>query len=80
MIIEAIGSKEPVDVTGAGDTVIAAYSLGLASGFNYADAAKVANHAGGIAVMKKGTAVVTLSELVESLAHNASTLASIQAK
>lgn len=65
--IEAVGSTEPVDVTGAGDTVIAAYALALASGLNFADAAQAANHAGGIVVMKKGTASVGLSELLESL-------------
>jgi D-glycero-beta-D-manno-heptose-7-phosphate kinase len=68
--IEAVGSKQPVDVTGAGDTVIAAYSLGLASGFGHADAASVANHAGGIVVMKKGTATVTMVELVDSIRLN----------
>jgi rfaE bifunctional protein kinase chain/domain len=63
----AIGGSEPVDVTGAGDTVIAAYSLGLASGLSFGDAATIANHAGGIVVMKKGTASVTPVELVTSL-------------
>ncbi len=65
--IDAVGSAEPVDVTGAGDTVIATYSLGLASGLTFADAAKIANHAGGIVVMKKGTASVNVAELLESL-------------
>ncbi len=65
--IDAVGSPEPVDVTGAGDTVIAAFALGLASGMNFADAAKVANHAGGIVVMKKRTATVTSEELLTSL-------------
>jgi rfaE bifunctional protein kinase chain/domain len=63
----AIGSTEPVDVTGAGDTVIAAYSLGLASGLTPTEAATVANHAGGIVVMKKGTATADAAELIESL-------------
>jgi rfaE bifunctional protein kinase chain/domain len=63
----AVGAKEPVDVTGAGDTVIAAYALGLASGLNFSDAAAVANHAGGIVVMKKGTASVNFDELLASL-------------
>ncbi len=63
----AVGAKEPVDVTGAGDTVIAAYALGLAAGLNFADAANLANHAGGIVVMKKGTASVSFSELFNSL-------------
>jgi D-glycero-beta-D-manno-heptose-7-phosphate kinase len=70
--LEAVGPKEPVDVTGAGDTVIAAYALGLAAGLGFADAARIANHAGGIVVMKKGTAVVTLDELCESLIAGAS--------
>ncbi|MBK6587533.1 MAG: hypothetical protein IPG22_04355 [Acidobacteria bacterium] len=65
--IDVVGSTEPVDVTGAGDTVIAAYALGLASGLSFADAANIANHAGGLVVMKKGTASVTADELLESL-------------
>ncbi|MFV0389713.1 MAG: bifunctional heptose 7-phosphate kinase/heptose 1-phosphate adenyltransferase [Pyrinomonadaceae bacterium] len=62
-----VGSNEPVDVTGAGDTVIAAFSLALASGLSFADAAEIANHAGGIVVMKEGTACVTFEELAASL-------------
>ncbi len=65
--IKVIGSEEPVDVTGAGDTVIATFALALASGLNFADAAHAANHAGGIVVMKKGTAAVGLDELLISL-------------
>jgi rfaE bifunctional protein kinase chain/domain len=65
--LEAVGSKEPVDVTGAGDTVIGAFALGLASGLSFFDAASVANHAGGIVVMKRGTASVTAAELLASL-------------
>jgi rfaE bifunctional protein kinase chain/domain len=64
--LEAIGAKEPIDVTGAGDTVIAAYALGLASGLTFAEAAEIANHAGGIVVMKKGTASITTDELLSS--------------
>lgn len=67
MRIEAVGGLEPVDVTGAGDTVIAVYSLGLASGLSFADAARVANHAGGLVVMKKGTASISMAELLESM-------------
>jgi rfaE bifunctional protein kinase chain/domain len=63
----AVGSREPVDVTGAGDTVIAAYALGLAAGLSFADSATVANHAGGIVVMKKGTAVASADELLASI-------------
>ncbi len=65
--IEAIGAKEPIDVTGAGDTVIAVYALGLACGLSFAESANLANHAGGIVVMKKGTASVTVDELTASL-------------
>ena len=76
----AVGSSEPVDVTGAGDTVIAAYALGLASGLSFADAARVANHAGGIVVMKKGTASATAAELLESLGKNEASLVSTRAR
>ena len=65
--LEAVGSKEPVDVTGAGDTVIAAYALGLACGLSFIESANLANHAGGIVVMKKGTASVSADELVNSV-------------
>lgn len=68
--IDAVGSKEPVDVTGAGDTVIAAYALGLASGLGYADSASLANHAGSVVVMKKGTASVSAQELTASIRAN----------
>lgn len=67
---EAIGGKEPVDVTGAGDTVIATYALALASGLGFAESANLANHAGGIVVMKKGTAAVGGDELIASLEKN----------
>lgn len=76
--IDVSGSTEPVDVTGAGDTVIAAYSLGLASGLSFADAAAVANHAGGVVVMKKGTASVSMDELLAALNGDAEALASKQ--
>jgi bifunctional ADP-heptose synthase (sugar kinase/adenylyltransferase) len=65
--LQAVGAKEPIDVTGAGDTVIAAYSVGLASGLDFPEAAELANHAGGIVVMKKATASVTVSELLASI-------------
>ena len=67
--MEAVGAREAVDVTGAGDTVIAAYALALASGASYRDAARLANHAGGIVVMKRGTACVRLEELLASVSH-----------
>jgi D-glycero-beta-D-manno-heptose-7-phosphate kinase len=74
--LSAVGPKEPVDVTGAGDTVIAAYSLGLASGLGFGEAANIANHAGGIVVMKKRTASVSADELVSSLNISEVSLAS----
>lgn len=74
--IAAVGSPEPVDVTGAGDTVIAAYALGLASGLDFENAAIAANHAGGIVVMKKGTASVSAGELIGALAAGTPPLAS----
>ena len=67
---EAIGAKEPIDVTGAGDTVIAVYALGLACELGFAESAKLANHAGGIVVMKKGTASVSAEELLDSIDSN----------
>lgn len=65
--INAVGGLEPVDVTGAGDTVIAVYALGLAAGLSFTDAALVANHAGGLVVMKKRTASISIEELVGSI-------------
>ena len=61
--IRAVGAQQPVDVTGAGDTVIATFTLALASGASFADAARLANHAGGLVVMKRGTATVSANEL-----------------
>ncbi|HVF27241.1 MAG TPA: PfkB family carbohydrate kinase [Pyrinomonadaceae bacterium] len=67
LYIEPIGAREAVDVTGAGDTVIATYTLALASGGSFADAAHLANHAGALVVMKRGTASVSLEELSASV-------------
>ena len=61
--IPIVGSDQIADVTGAGDTVIATMTLGLCAGASFEDAARLANHAGGIAVMKRGTATVNASEL-----------------
>ena len=68
--IEAVGSHEPVDVTGAGDTVIAAYALALASDSSFPDAARLANYAGGLVIMKRGTASVTRDELENFVLHS----------
>jgi D-glycero-beta-D-manno-heptose-7-phosphate kinase len=67
--IGAVGASEPVDPTGAGDTVMATYALAVASGASFADAASLANFAGGLVVMKRGTATVTASELLASIAN-----------
>ena len=64
--IPAVGALEPVDVTGAGDTVIATYALALACGASFAQAAQLANHAGGLVVMKRGTASVSATELLRA--------------
>jgi rfaE bifunctional protein kinase chain/domain len=68
--IDAVGGNEAVDVTGAGDTVMATYVLALASGASFPDAARLANHAGGLVVMKRGTASVTSEELEDSILHS----------
>ena len=61
--IPIVGSDQIADVTGAGDTVIATMTLALSAGASFEDAARLANHAGGLVVMKRGTATVTASEL-----------------
>jgi rfaE bifunctional protein kinase chain/domain len=61
--IPIFGSDEIADVTGAGDTVMATMALSLAAGATFELAARLANYAGGIVVMKRGTATVTASEL-----------------
>lgn len=60
-------AQEVFDVSGAGDTVIAAFTLGLSSGANMLEAAHIANYAAGIVVGKLGTAVTTQKELIERL-------------
>lgn len=72
LYIPAVGSRDAVDVTGAGDTVIAAYALALACGATFEEAAHVANYAGSIVVMKRGTATVSIAELLAALAHEPS--------
>jgi rfaE bifunctional protein kinase chain/domain len=65
--IRAVGARQAVDVTGAGDTVIATFALALASGASFADAARLANYAGGLVVMKRGTATVSSVELEDAI-------------
>ena len=61
--IPIVGSDEVADVTGAGDTVIAVMTLALAAGATFYEAARLANYAGGLVVMKRGTATVAPDEL-----------------
>ncbi len=61
--LPVVGSDQAVDVTGAGDTVIAAYVLSLCAGAPFAQAAHVANVAGGIVVERHGPATTTAGEL-----------------
>ena len=61
------GSDEVADVTGAGDTVIATMALALAAGASFYEAARLANYAGGLVVMKRGTATVSARELSDAV-------------
>ena len=65
--IPIFGSDEVADVTGAGDTVIATFTAGLAAGASTEEAAHLANYAGGLVVMKRGTATVSQQELLQAL-------------
>ena len=67
LFIPVYGTDQVADVTGAGDTVIATFTLALAAGASYAEASKLANYAGGIVVMKMGTATVSNDELVRAI-------------
>ncbi|MBM4141019.1 MAG: D-glycero-beta-D-manno-heptose-7-phosphate kinase [Nitrospira sp.] len=63
-------ARNVYDVTGAGDTVIATFTLAYAAGANMEEAAIIANHAAGIVVSELGTAVVTPDQLRKSLGVN----------
>ena len=63
LLIPVFGTDQVADVTGAGDTVIATFTLALAAGSSYAEAAKLANYAGSVVVMKMGTATASNDEL-----------------
>jgi rfaE bifunctional protein kinase chain/domain len=69
--LAVFGSDQAVDVTGAGDTVIAAFTLALAAGASVLQAARIANYAGGIVVMKRGTATVMREELIAAIRSDA---------
>jgi rfaE bifunctional protein kinase chain/domain len=68
--IPVYGTDEVADVTGAGDTVISTFSLALGAGATYFEAALLANYAGGIVVMKRGTATVSREELASAVASD----------
>jgi len=65
--VPIFGSDQVADVTGAGDTVIAAFTASLAAGATTEEAAQLANYAGGIVVMKRGTATVSREELLQAI-------------
>lgn len=67
LLIPVHGTDQVADVTGAGDTVIATFTLALAAGGSFAEASKLANYAGGIVVMKMGTATVSHEELAHAI-------------
>jgi len=69
--IAIFGSDEIADVTGAGDTVIATLTLALAAGATFSEAARLANYAGGLVVMKRGTATVSPAELASAIRRDA---------
>jgi rfaE bifunctional protein kinase chain/domain len=74
LAIPVFGSDQVVDVTGAGDTVIATFTAALAAGADTASAARLANFSGGIVVMKRGTATVSSTELLAAIDQYAATI------
>jgi len=67
VLLPIFGTADIVDVTGAGDTVISVFTAALACGATFLQAARLANFAGGIVVMKKGTATVSPLELKQAI-------------
>lgn len=65
--IPIFGSDQVADVTGAGDTVIATFTAALAAGADTESAAQLANFAGGLVVMKRGTATISRQELIAAI-------------
>ncbi len=63
--------REVFDVTGAGDTVVASLTLGVAAGATVPEAAILANHAAGVVVGKLGTGAATVGEIRNSIRANA---------
>ncbi|HEX2501121.1 MAG TPA: PfkB family carbohydrate kinase [Methylomirabilota bacterium] len=71
--VPIFGSDEIADVTGAGDTVISTFTLALTCGARPVDAARLSNYAGGLVVMKRGTATVSRDELAEAVRRDLGT-------
>jgi len=67
LAVPIFGPDQVVDVTGAGDTVIATFTAALAAGADTVDATRLANFAGGVVVMKRGTATVSAKELLAAI-------------
>jgi rfaE bifunctional protein kinase chain/domain len=59
-------AQEVFDVSGAGDTVIASFTMAIAAGASPIEAAVISNHAAGVVVGKLGTATLTQEELLSS--------------
>jgi D-beta-D-heptose 7-phosphate kinase/D-beta-D-heptose 1-phosphate adenosyltransferase len=59
-------AREVFDVSGAGDTAIALYTLALCAGASPEEAAEISNHAASIVIGKLGTATLTVKELIAS--------------
>jgi bifunctional ADP-heptose synthase (sugar kinase/adenylyltransferase) len=70
VLIPVHGTDQVADVTGAGDTVLATFALALAAGATPLEAAHLANFAGGVVVMKMGTATVTPEELRDAISSD----------
>jgi rfaE bifunctional protein kinase chain/domain len=68
--IPIFGSDQIADVTGAGDTVMATLTLALSAGATVEEGARLANYAGGLVVMKRGTATVSADELRRAVASD----------
>ncbi len=72
------GTDQVADVTGAGDTVIGTFALALAAGATPLEAACLANYAGGVVVMKMGTATLTRGELASAIEHDPEVLGEVR--
>ena len=78
--IPVSGTAQVADVTGAGDTVMATFALALAAGASEAEAALLSNFAGGIVVMKTGTATLSVEELREAIAADRTIIPSVASR